>query len=91
LKVNLLPFKVNLSASPPIISNVALPLLTASVITLLVFSGVKTLFVVEIIAGNSNNFFKISPTGKIQVAEAGLNYESKQNYILTVKITDDDG
>jgi hypothetical protein len=44
--VNLLPFKVNLSASPPIISNVALPLLTASVITLLVFSGVKTLFVV---------------------------------------------
>jgi hypothetical protein len=32
----------------------------------------------------------VSPTGKIQVAEAGLNYESKQNYILTVKITDDD-
>jgi hypothetical protein len=36
LKVNLLPFKVNLSASPPVISNVALPALTASVITLLV-------------------------------------------------------
>jgi hypothetical protein len=84
LKVNLLPFKVNLSASPPVISNVALPALTASVITLLVFSSVETT------AGNSNNFFKISPTGKIQVAGAGLNYESKQNYTLTVKITDDD-
>jgi hypothetical protein len=40
--------------------------LTASVITLLVFSGVETL--------------KISPTGKIQVAGAGLNYESRQNF-----------
>jgi hypothetical protein len=44
----------------------------------------------EIIAGNSNNFFKISPTGKIQVAGAGLNYESRQSYALIVKITDDD-
>jgi hypothetical protein len=68
LKVNLLPFKVNLSASPPVISNVALPALTASVITLLVFSSVETLFVVIKKASN----------------------ESKQNYTLTVKITDDD-
>ncbi|VVM17863.1 hypothetical protein BSPWISOXPB_9256 [uncultured Gammaproteobacteria bacterium] len=51
-------------------------------------TGIVTGF--EITAGNSNNFFKISPTGKIQVAGAGLNYESKQNYTLTVKITDDD-
>ena len=51
-------------------------------------TGIVTGF--EIIAGNSNNFFKISPTGKIQVAGAGLNYESRQSYTLIVKITDDD-
>jgi hypothetical protein len=38
--------KVMPSVSPPIILNTARPLLTASVITLLVFSGVETLFVV---------------------------------------------
>jgi hypothetical protein len=51
-------------------------------------------FFFEVDNGDGNgfvsDFFKISPTGKIQVAGAGLNYESKQNYTLTVKITDDD-
>jgi hypothetical protein len=66
LKVNLLSFKVNLSASPPIISNVALPLLTASVITLLVFSGVKTLFVVIKKARNlSSSFSTPENTNKV--------------------------
>jgi hypothetical protein len=40
-------------------------------------TGIVTGF--EIIAGNSNNFFKISPTGKIQVAGAGLNRGNKKS------------
>ncbi|AYQ56898.1 hypothetical protein MS2017_1199 [Bathymodiolus thermophilus thioautotrophic gill symbiont] len=75
LTINNQTLSVNENAS--IDTNIGNPLVTTGTITAF-----------AITAGNNDGFFKINTTtGQIQVAKLGLDYETKQNYTLTVKIT----
>ncbi|CAB5498614.1 hypothetical protein THERMOT_897, partial [Bathymodiolus thermophilus thioautotrophic gill symbiont] len=51
-------------------------------------AGVVTSF--AIVSGNNDGFFAINNTGQIQIAKLGLDHETKQVYILTIKITGTD-